>query len=82
MDTKINRLEKTTDRQGNPEVFVEVIFDTEKYGKLPFGKWIQKPDSHNMTEEQIISFMDNFKDTAIRLKDEELVSVNELVDEE
>ena len=87
MKTIINRMEKTQDRQGNDEIFVEVIFDVETLGKIPYGKWIQTPDCHKMSNDDIISFMDNFVDDAIQKKKQESnvlrnIDVTELSEED
>ena len=66
----INRKIKSIDN-GNEELFVEYIFDTE-LGKIPYGKWIKEQGCHNYSDEQIINIMNTFKDDAIVFKEKEI----------
>jgi hypothetical protein len=46
MIQRINRIEETVNRKGEPEVFVE-IFITDDLGIYPFAHWLT-PDEYDM----------------------------------
>jgi hypothetical protein len=67
----IQRIEKTHDRSGKQEIFVQAAYPNAKYGMVQYATWIQTPNCHDMTEAEIRNYMANFEQTAIKNKEDE-----------
>jgi hypothetical protein len=75
---QINRLETVLNREGNLEVFCEVVFDTELYGKLPFGHWLTPSEyaTYIADNNSITTIMSGYQTTVEFRKAEELSILN------
>ena len=75
---EIIRLETVFNRQGNPEVFCSVFFDSETYGKLPFAHWLTPEEyaTYIIDNGSIITIMASYKATVEFRKYEELNQSN------
>lgn len=75
---EIIRLEQTINREGNPEIFCHVLFDSEIYGKLSFGHWLTPSEytTYILDNNSIITIMLSYKEIAEFMKHEELSTLN------
>lgn len=71
---QVNRIEETTDRNGNPEVFCEVIFSSQTYGMINFGHWLTPSELAAYTADHgaITTIMEAYQLTAELQKAQEL----------
>ena len=71
---QINRLENTVDRNGNAEVFCEVIFNSDTYGMINFGHWLTPNEmaAYTADNDAITTIMQAYQVTAELQKAQEL----------
>lgn len=67
---EVVRLETVNNREGNPEVFCEVIFDTDTYGKINFGHWLTPKEYARFVADNttIDAIMESYRTTAERIR--------------
>jgi hypothetical protein len=71
---EIKRLETVNNRENNPEVFCEVIFTSETYGKFNYGHWLTPGEyaTYVADNDSINTIMAGYQVTAELLKAQEM----------
>jgi hypothetical protein len=81
MDYVIIRLEETTDRQGAPEVFVQVEYTHDVTGaKIPYAQWIigEQATAYFADKSILPDIIASWEDEALRLYQESQLVINQL----
>lgn len=67
---EIKRLEIVNNREGNPEIFCEAIYDTDEYGKINYGCWLTPKEYARYTADNttIDVIMEGYRATAKNLR--------------